>query len=116
MTNMLAILLAGGGVLALLGLPRAALVALRGPARRTASLAIAGAVLVVAVPLAATGAALNTQLREQQQAQQAVQAWLTGTDFTLRAAVARATGRPMAVELEAVPSQKQQSPAARTGG
>ena len=141
-TNMLAILLAGGGVLALLGLPRAALVELRGPARRTAYLAIAVAVLVVAVPLAATGAALNTQLREQQQAQQAVQAWLTGTDFTLRAvqvsgdtvrvtisgpgapppfaalvaAVARATGRPMAVELEAVPSQKQQSPAARTGG
>jgi hypothetical protein len=50
---MLAILPAGGSVLALLGLPRAAPVVLRGPARRNAYLAIA-AVLVVAVPLGAT--------------------------------------------------------------
>jgi uncharacterized hydrophobic protein (TIGR00271 family) len=141
-TNMLAILLAGGGVLALLGLPRAATVELRGPARRNAYLAIAVAVLIVAVPLALTGQALNQQLRAEQQAQQAVRAWLAGTDFTLRAvqvrgdtvqvtitgpgapppfaalvgAVARATGRPMGVELEAVPSQKQESAARRSGG
>jgi uncharacterized hydrophobic protein (TIGR00271 family) len=141
-TNMLAILLAGGGVLALLGLPRAATVELRGPARRTAYLAIAVATLIVAVPLAVTGHALNEQLRDQQQAQQAARAWLGGTDFTLRAiqvsgdtvqvtitgagspppfaslvaAIARATGRPVVVELETVPSQKQQSPGGPAAG
>jgi uncharacterized hydrophobic protein (TIGR00271 family) len=141
-TNMLAILLAGGAVLALLGLPRAATADLRGPARRNAYLAIAVVTLIVAVPLAATGRALNQQLREQQQARQAAQDWLTGTDFTLRdvlvsgdvvqvtitgagapppfpalvSAVARATGRPVVVELEAVPSQKQQSPGGQAAG
>jgi hypothetical protein len=143
-TNMLAILLAGGGGLALLGLPRAATADLRGPARRNAYLAIGAAMLLVAVPLAASGRALNQQLREQQQTRQAAQDWLAGTDFTLRAvqvsgdtvrvtitgagapppfptlvsAIGRATGRPVVVELEAVPSQKQQTPAgaAGTGG
>ncbi|MCP4428603.1 MAG: DUF389 domain-containing protein, partial [Chloroflexi bacterium] len=57
-TNYLSILLAGGGVLALLGLGQAATVRVTGTARRNAYIAIAVAVLIVAIPLLATGARL----------------------------------------------------------
>ncbi len=54
-TNFLSILLAGGAVLAILGLSRAANASIVGPARRNAYVAIALATLVVCVPLATTG-------------------------------------------------------------
>ena len=53
-TNFLSILLAGGGVLALLGLGAAATKELRGKARRRAFTLIALGVVLVAIPLAAT--------------------------------------------------------------
>jgi len=51
-TNFLSILLAGGGVLMVLGLGRAATHEVKGTARRIAFIAIALGVLIVAVPLA----------------------------------------------------------------
>jgi uncharacterized hydrophobic protein (TIGR00271 family) len=54
MTNFLSILLAGGAVLALLGLGAAATKDLRKEARRKAFMFIAAGIIIVAIPLAAT--------------------------------------------------------------
>jgi len=62
MTNFLSILLAGGGVLALLGLSRAATIVIEGSARRNAFIAIAIGVLIVTVPLAATGVKVTSSV------------------------------------------------------
>jgi uncharacterized hydrophobic protein (TIGR00271 family) len=141
-TNMLAILLAGGGVLAALGLSRTAVMELRGGARRWSFIAIAVAVVLVTVPLAATGRALNNDAREEQQVRQVTKGWLTGTDFdvrnaqvngehvvvviggvgtpppvaTLVDAITKAVGHPVEVELDAVPSQKQRTSATPVRG
>ena len=55
LANALAILLAGGGLLVVLGLSAARTGQLAGHARRNAFLAISVAIIVVAVPLATTG-------------------------------------------------------------
>ncbi len=140
-TNMLAILLAGGAVLAVLGLARASLVEVRGTARRNAYLFIAAAVALVSLPLIATGVRLSRDAEVQQHARQAAEEWLAGTDFTVRAVqvngqevdlvisgpgeppsfaalvagIARANGAPYVVELEVVPSSKQRTPGALSG-
>ena len=140
-TNMLAILLAGGGVLAALGLSAAATVELRGRARRNAFIAIAAAVVLVTVPLAATGIALDGEARAQRQAREEAEQWLTDTDFavnavrargdiieitihghgepppfsTLVTALGRSVGRSVAVQLVTVPSQTQRVLGAQGG-
>jgi uncharacterized membrane protein len=73
-TNYLSILLAGGGVLALLGLGQAATTRVTGTARRNAYIVIGVAVLIVAIPLAATGARLAGQTIEQIQTRTIVEA------------------------------------------
>ncbi len=83
-TNYLSILLAGGGVLALLGLSRAATAEIKGTARRNAYIAIAIATLIVAIPLAVTGARIATQTIEQQQTKALTNTWLSGTGFDLQ--------------------------------
>jgi uncharacterized hydrophobic protein (TIGR00271 family) len=134
-TNMLAILLAGGAVLAALGLPRAAMAEVRGTARRNAFIAIAIAVLVVLVPLWLTGQELIREARAQEQARLAAERWTAGTGFSIRAAqltgdrvaflitgpgeppsfealvaeVQRAVARPVSVSVEIVSSQRRQT-------
>ncbi|MBK6327671.1 MAG: TIGR00341 family protein [Chloroflexi bacterium] len=83
-TNMLAILLAGGGVLAILGLSGAATVKLRGNARRNSFALILISSLLVAVPLTATGAKITWQSRQELEIRRAAEAWLAGTDFEVR--------------------------------
>jgi uncharacterized membrane protein len=141
-TNMLAILLAGGGVFAVLGLPRSAIVELKGGARLWSFIAITVAVVVVTVPLAVTSTRINNNLREEQRVRRATEGWLTGTDFDLRSvnvsgdnvdvlisgpgtpppfatlavAIEKAAGHPVAVELDVLPSQKQRMPSAPSVG
>ncbi|HRW15657.1 MAG: DUF389 domain-containing protein [Rhodobacteraceae bacterium] len=141
-TNMLAILLAGGGLLAALGLSAAATVELRGRARRNAFVVIAAAVMLVTVPLAATSVALDGEARARSQAREEAEQWLAGTDFALHAVQVRGDsikitingpdeppplpvlaaalqgriGRPVAVELVTVRSQSQRMPGTRTDG
>jgi uncharacterized hydrophobic protein (TIGR00271 family) len=83
-TNFLSILLAGGGVLALLGLSRAATRETRGTARRNAFLVIALGVLIVTVPLAITGVRIAADTRAQLQSQEAVRIWLANTSYKIR--------------------------------
>jgi uncharacterized hydrophobic protein (TIGR00271 family) len=140
-TNMLAILLAGGGVLAVLGLSAAATVKLRGRARRNAFVVIAAAVMLVTVPLAATSVALDGESRARRQAREEAERWLAGTDFAvyavqtrgdsvkitingpgeppplpvLAAALEGAIGRALAVELVTVQSLSQRVPGVLAG-
>jgi len=132
LTNMLAILLAGGGLLALLGLGRAATVTLQGHARRNAFLVIVGGVLLVTIPLSLTGARVTTDMRTQATTSRVAAQWLSGSQFEViaikvgRDSVAitiRGPGEPppfeqllanldttvgskQTVELEVVPAQK----------
>jgi uncharacterized hydrophobic protein (TIGR00271 family) len=137
-TNMLAILLAGGGVLAALGLSRTATIELRGGARVWSFIAIAVATVLVTIPLAATSFRINSQAREEKRTQQVAETWLAGTEFDLRtvtvsgenveilisgpgtpppiatlaAAVEAAVAHPVVIELDVVPSQKERVPTA----
>ena len=83
-TNFLSILLAGGGVLMLLGLGRAATHEIKGTARRNAFIAIVLGVLIVAVPLAMTGVRIATDTRAQLESTEVVGAWLARTDYKIR--------------------------------
>ena len=84
LTNFLSILLAGGGVLALLGLGRAATKNINGAARRNAFIAIGAGILIVAVPLAMTGARIAADTRAQLDSKEVVGAWLGRTDYKIR--------------------------------
>lgn len=84
MTNVLAILLAGGGVLAFLGLSQVATGQLQGHARRNAFIAIGIGALVVAIPLAATGARIAQDVQRQYYTRQSVDEWTAGTEFEAR--------------------------------
>jgi uncharacterized hydrophobic protein (TIGR00271 family) len=83
-TNFLSILLAGGGVLMLLGLGRAATHDVKGKARRNAFIAIGLSVLIVTVPLAITGSRIATDTRAQVVSTEVVGAWLAKTDYKIR--------------------------------
>lgn len=130
LTNYLSILLAGGGVLALLGLGRAATKELTGSARRNAFIVIAFGVLLVTVPLMATGLRISAESTLQTKTRNTVQSWLANTEFDLRdirvagdevtvlitgpgeppssseltANLAVTMDRPITLELEVVPS------------
>jgi hypothetical protein len=83
-TNYLSILLAGGGVLALLGLGGAAAVRVTGTARRNAYILIGVAVLLVAIPLVATGARLAGQTVGQIQTRRMVETWVSDSNYELQ--------------------------------
>ncbi len=130
-TNFLAILLAGGAVLAILGLNSAALNEVKGKARRNAFALVIVAVLLVAIPLLLTGQKVSQNARTEIQSQQAAATWLVGSDFEvarvrstddsvyivvaghgdippfddLVTAVEASVGRPLNIELDVIPSQ-----------
>jgi uncharacterized hydrophobic protein (TIGR00271 family) len=81
-TNFLAILLAGGAVLALLGLSRAANARVTGPYRRNAYIVIGIATILVALPLASTGRQITADYVAQQQSKLAVAAWVAGSGYS----------------------------------
>jgi uncharacterized hydrophobic protein (TIGR00271 family) len=136
-TNFLAILLAGGAVLAFLGLNAAAQVQVRSSARRNAYIVIALATVLVAIPLAATGRTLSWESLAARQARRATTAWLAGKPYYVRLvsvhgdtvsitvtgtgepppfpalvqAVRRSVGRPVTVNLETIPAQVMSSAA-----
>lgn len=133
LANALAILLAGGGLLVVLGLSAARTGQLAGHARRNAFVAISVAIIVVAVPLATTGTQMALASREEQVATNAARSWagdsglilravsvdgdqvhvtVTGPAVkssvdTLQAALASALGRSVGVQLETIPSSIQ---------
>jgi uncharacterized hydrophobic protein (TIGR00271 family) len=80
-TNFLSILLAGGAVLAILGLNKAANARIIGPARRNAYLAIGLATILVSVPLIATGRQATANFIGQQQSNAVVDGWLEGSSY-----------------------------------
>jgi uncharacterized hydrophobic protein (TIGR00271 family) len=84
LTNYLAILLAGGGVLVLLGLSRAATRTMEVHTRRAAFVAIAIGMVLVAVPLSLTSARLVDESLMRRQVLAITQAWLAPTEFKLR--------------------------------
>ena len=83
LTNFLSILLAGGGVLALLGLSAASTRELTGSTRRRAFISIAVGALLVAIPLAATSVRVATETTAELQTQKLAQLWLDETDYRL---------------------------------
>jgi len=83
MTNFLAILLAGGGVLAFLGLGRAAIQTLTGVARRRAFYSIGLGVLLVTIPLTATNVRVARYSWIQSQTVQVMVSWLKGSGYAL---------------------------------
>ena len=80
LTNFLSILLAGGGVFALLGLSKASMADLKGSARRNAFIVIGLGTLLVIVPLAMTSASTGKAGYMQYNATQATQEWLGDTE------------------------------------
>jgi hypothetical protein len=84
LTNFLSILLAGGGVLALLGLSRAAMVKITGTARRNAFLVIIASVMVVMVPLWITGTRISEDVRTEGVTKVIATRWAAGTAYEVR--------------------------------
>ena len=132
LTNFLSILLAGGGVLALLGLNGAAMVKVTGTARRNAFLVIIASILVVMIPLWITGTRISEDARTEGVAKVVTAKWTEGTGYEIRSVNANqdnvvvmiigygplpafsnleselraALKRPVAVTLDVVPSEK----------
>jgi len=84
LTNFLSILLAGGGVLALLGLSGAAMVKVTGTARRNAFLVIIASVLVVMVPLWITGTRISEDARTEGVTKAVAIRWTAGSGYEVR--------------------------------
>ncbi len=84
LTNFLSILLAGGGVLALLGLSAAAMVKVTGSARRNAFIVIIISVLLVMVPLSITGTRLTQDALTENTTQAVAIRWTAGTGYEVR--------------------------------
>jgi uncharacterized hydrophobic protein (TIGR00271 family) len=80
-TNFLSILLAGGGVLALLGLAAAATKELRTEARRRAFTWIAIGVVIVAIPLAATSFTVLQESLTELATKRLAQEWVDETGY-----------------------------------
>ncbi len=128
--NTLAILLAGGGLLVLLGLSAARTDDLRGHARRNAFVAIGFAIVAVTVPLAATGARITASAQDEARATTVADAWASAAGYRVRgvlveddsvdvtvtgpgveppvlslaAALDAALGRAVSLRLETIPS------------
>jgi uncharacterized hydrophobic protein (TIGR00271 family) len=84
LTNFLSILLAGGGVLTLLGLSRAAMVKVTGTARRNAFLLIIVSVVVVMIPLWITGTRISEDARAEGMTKSVATRWVAGTGYEVR--------------------------------
>jgi uncharacterized hydrophobic protein (TIGR00271 family) len=84
MTNFFSILLAGGGVLALLGLGAAATQNLQAHRRRRAFLIISLGVLLVSLPLATSTVRLARETRAEQRIMQTAREWLRPSDYVLQ--------------------------------
>lgn len=83
-TNYLSILLAGGGVLVLLGLSHAATQKMEVRTRRGAFAAIAIGMAIVAIPLALTSARLRDESQAHRETVGVIREWLAPTRFKLR--------------------------------
>ena len=92
LTNFFAILLAGGAMLALLGLSAAATSELDGNARRRAFIAITVGTLLVAIPLAATSINVARSALLQTSAKAAAQDWVDGTTYDVNSVGSTADG------------------------
>jgi uncharacterized hydrophobic protein (TIGR00271 family) len=136
LTNFLSILLAGGGVLALLGLSGAAMVKITGPARRNAFLVIFASVVLVTVPLWITSMRISEEARTEGVTKAVALRWAAGTGYEVRSVNAHgdditvlitgfgtlpvfdnleselraALQRPVIVILDVVPAEKFVSP------
>ncbi len=128
--NTLAILLAGGGLLVLLGLSAARTEDLHGHARRNAFVAIGLAIVAVTVPLAATGVRINASAQDEVRATTVADDWASTSGYRVRlvlvdgdnvdvtvtgpgveppvtslaAALDAALGRAVSLRLETIPS------------
>jgi uncharacterized hydrophobic protein (TIGR00271 family) len=81
LTNFVSILLAGGGMFALLGLSAATTKELAGPARRKAFIYVALGALIVAIPLAATSIQVARESIAEFQTRRFTRQWLSDTTF-----------------------------------
>lgn len=130
-TNFLAILLAGGAVLGILGLNGAARIEVKGTARRKAFALVIVAVLLVAIPLTITGRQATRNAFTAYQTQRAAEEWAGGSTYRVRlvratgdtvyiaaigsgdpppfeelvAAVEESVGRSLTIDLELLPSR-----------
>jgi len=84
LTNFLSILLAGGGVLALLGLNRAAMIEVKGSARRNAFITIFIAVLLVAVPLGVTSRRIAEEAHTEGVSKAIAVQWVANTEYEVQ--------------------------------
>jgi uncharacterized hydrophobic protein (TIGR00271 family) len=131
LTNFLAIILAGGAVLGILGLNAAARIKVIGTARRKAFALVILAIVLVAIPLVITGRQATRNAYTELRTQEASQEWVTGTNYRVRqvraagdsvyivaigsgdpppfedlvADVEESVGRSLAVDLELLPSR-----------
>jgi len=81
LTNFLAILLAGGGVLALLGLSAASMKDLRRDARRRVFILIAFGVILVTIPLGLTSSRVYQESLIKRETIALAQEWMDGTSY-----------------------------------
>ena len=84
LTNFLSILLAGGAVLALLGLHRAAVKELEGHNRRNAYLLVVAAIVLVIIPLGTTSLGIFQQRQMEKEAVQLTHQWIVDTGYSIR--------------------------------
>jgi uncharacterized hydrophobic protein (TIGR00271 family) len=84
LTNFLSILLAGGAVLAILGLNKAALKGLERHTRRNAYFVIAIAIALVIIPLGTSSARTFQQRQLEKETIQLAYHWMADTDYNLR--------------------------------
>lgn len=84
LTNFLSILLAGGVVLTLLGLNRAAVKGLQGHPRRNAYFVVAIAIALVIIPLGTTTVSTFQQRQLEKETIQLAYHWMADTDYDLR--------------------------------
>jgi uncharacterized membrane protein len=84
LTNFLSILLAGGAVLALLGLNRATVQGLDGRTRRNAYLLVALAIILVIIPLGTTTLSIFQQRQMEKEAVQLTYQWIKDTGYSIR--------------------------------
>lgn len=130
-TNFLAIILAGGAVLAILGLNAAARIKVQGTARRKAFAVVIVAIVLVAIPLLITGRQATRDAYTEYHTQQAAEEWAGQGEYRVRqvraagdsvsivaigsgeppafeelvAAVQKSVGRSVAVDLELLPAR-----------
>jgi uncharacterized hydrophobic protein (TIGR00271 family) len=97
LTNFFSILLAGGGIFAILGLSAASTKGLNASARRRAFQFVGLGTLLVIIPLAATSFATGRAGIVQSQTRQAARQWLAGTDYEIIEVVASGDNVKLAI-------------------